>query len=107
MIVEFLYYLCHRVFGGLIVFGCGSLKIVKILQINNSYSLISQEHSYLFFTPRPTSENKCLKSKEGNPFTVGSPSKYGLNSIQELLYIDLLTVYNVDTRLCDFYNATA
>lgn len=34
-------------------------------------------------------------------------TKYGLNSIQELLYIDLLTVYNVDTRLGNLYNATA
>ena len=33
----------------------------------------------IFFTPRPTSENECLKSKEGNPFTFGSPSNVYLD----------------------------
>ena len=64
MIVEFMYYLCHRVFGGLIVFGCGSLKIVKILQINNSYSLISQENSYLLYSQLYIGEQMLKKQRE-------------------------------------------
>ena len=60
-------------FGGLIVFLCGSIKIVKNPQTNNSYSLISQENSYLFL--KHLAEGlSCHKSKEGNPFTFGSPS---------------------------------
>ena len=62
-----MYYLCHRVFGGLIVFGCGSLKIVKILQINNSYSLISQENSYLLFYTRLYFGEQMLKKQKGQP----------------------------------------
>ena len=64
-------------FWGLIVFLCGSIKIVKISETNNSYSLVLQKNSYLFLQLDIHRRINDIKSKEGNPFTFGSPSLYG------------------------------
>ena len=78
MIVEFMYYLCHSVFVWylvFIIFGCGSLKIVKTFQTNNSYSLKIQENSYLFFLQITHCKRMNDKNaKRAARFTFGSPS---------------------------------
>ena len=72
-----MYYLCHSVFVWylvFIVFGCGSLKIVKTFQTNNSYSLKIQENSYLFLQITHCKRMNDKNAKRATRFTFGSPS---------------------------------
>ena len=75
-----MYYFCHVYDIVVMYFFFCTLNIQKFNDIDNSYSLVNQKNSYLFFTN--TQPCLCMedwgyvRSKEGNPFTFGSPSFY-------------------------------
>ena len=55
-------------FGVIISFLCSSIKIVNILQTNNSYSNVFQRNSYIFFIIYRSIEVELIKSKRATHF---------------------------------------